>query len=56
MMIYKTGEIAKILGVTVTTIQRWDRSGKLKAGRLPSGHRFYTREQVDKILKGGKDE
>lgn len=44
--IYKPKEFAKILGVTVTTLQRWDRSGALKARRNPANRRFYTETEL----------
>ena len=33
--IYKPKEFAELLNVTVTTLQRWDREGVLKAYRNP---------------------
>ncbi|MFI3283448.1 MAG: IS607 family transposase [Erysipelotrichaceae bacterium] len=50
MKIYKTGEFAELIGVTITTIQRWDRSGKLKAYRTPTNKRYYTHEQLQSYL------
>lgn len=38
----KPSEFARLISVSVKTLQRWDRSGKLCAGRTPSGRRFYT--------------
>lgn len=35
------GYAAKALGVSVTTLRRWDASGKLVAERTPSGRRMY---------------
>ena len=46
-----TSEAAKILRVHVKTMQRWDRSGELKAERSPSGRRLY-RDSVVKALIG----
>lgn len=43
--IYKIGEFAKLLGVTVMTLQRWDNTGKLKAKRTKGNRRFYTHDQ-----------
>ena len=54
MKIYKPSEVAKILGVSIITLHRWNISGKLVANRYPSGHKFYTQEQIDKLLNGGK--
>ena len=39
--IYKPKEVSKILNVTVFTLQVWDRKGKLKAYRTPTGRRYY---------------
>lgn len=35
-------EFARAVGVSQRTLKRWDTSGKLVAGRLPSGRMFYT--------------
>ena len=56
---YKPQIFAKMLGVTVTTLQRWDREGKLKAQRTPSDRRFYTHAQYisyigETVCSGGK--
>lgn len=37
--------MAKRLGVTVRTLQRWDNEGILKAQRTPTNRRYYTEEQ-----------
>lgn len=50
MKIYKPHELASLLGVTVATLQRWDRMGQLPAKRNPSNRRYYTQDQVDAIL------
>jgi len=36
-----TGEAAQMLGVSVSTLQRWDREGKLVPERTPAGRRRY---------------
>ncbi len=46
-------EFAEKLGVTVKTLQRWDKSGKLKAKRTPSNHRYYTEDDLA-VAKGIK--
>ncbi|MGN0465540.1 MAG: MerR family DNA-binding transcriptional regulator, partial [Lachnospiraceae bacterium] len=33
------------MGVSVKTLQRWDREGILKANRTPTNRRYYTYEQ-----------
>lgn len=47
MSIYKPNEFAKLVGVSVKTLQRWDRDGVLKAHRSPTNRRYYTDDQVD---------
>ena len=40
------GETAKLLGVDIQTLRAWDKNGKLKAERTPTGHRRYDRNKV----------
>lgn len=47
---YKVGEAAEILGVSVSTLQRWDREGRLKAYRTVAGRRYYTQKQLNEQL------
>lgn len=42
---YKPQEFATLLGVSVSTLQRWDREDILKANRTPTNRRFYTYAQ-----------
>lgn len=42
---YKPNEFAELLNVSVLTLQRWDKSGKLIAYRTPTDRRYYTHEQ-----------
>lgn len=46
MTTFSTGEAAQLLGVTVRTLQQWDRDGKLKAQRTPNNRRYYTDVQI----------
>ena len=45
---YKPKDFAELLGVSVKTLQRWDREGTLKANRTPTNRRYYT---YDKYLQ-----
>ena len=36
MNIYKPNEFAEMIGISVKTLQRWDKDDKLKAFRNPS--------------------
>ena len=42
---YKTKDFAELLGVSVKTLQRWDREGRLIANRTPTDRRYYTYNQ-----------
>ena len=52
---YKVGEFAKLLNVTVKTLQNWDKQGTLKAYRTPTNQRFYTEEQLNQVLNFSND-
>lgn len=42
---YKPKDFAGLLGISVKTLQRWDRDGILKANRTPTNRRYYTYDQ-----------
>jgi putative resolvase len=42
-------EAAKILGVHVSSLRRWENEGKVKAIRTPGGQRRFILEEVEKI-------
>lgn len=46
---YKPKDFAELLGISVKTLQRWDREGILKANRTPTDRRYYTCEQYLKF-------
>lgn len=50
MNTYSTGEMAKKLGVSLRTLQRWDNEGLLNAYRTPTNRRYYTEEQLNKYF------
>lgn len=52
---YKIGKAAKYLGYTTRSLQLWDRDGKLTALRSATGHRYYTKDQLDQFLCKKKD-
>jgi len=52
MSTYNSAQFAKLAGVSVKTLQRWDREGRLKpAARTPGNRRLYTPEQWNQVLK-----
>lgn len=50
MKTYSSGEFSKLIGISRQTLQKWDRTGKFKAFRRPSGHRYYTEEQLNEYF------
>jgi len=55
---YKASEFAKMVNVSIKTLQRWDREGILKAHRTPTDRRYYTHFQylefIEKNFKAGE--
>lgn len=51
---YKPQEFAEMIGVSVKTLQRWDREGKLTAFRTLTNRRYYTDEHLIKCKEGEK--
>ena len=43
---------AETLGVSITTLRRWDEEGKLKAERTLAGHRRYDALKLQQLLQG----
>lgn len=50
MAIYKVGEFSEKVGVSISTLQRWDRTNVLKSRRTPTNQRYYTDEDLNKVL------
>jgi putative resolvase len=51
MNTYTVAQFAQRLGVSVKTLQRWDREGRLKPSRTPSNRRVYTDAQLMQALQ-----
>lgn len=51
----RIGEAANLLGVTTTTLRRWDKSGFLKPESQigPRNDRRYTKGQILQVLQSG---
>ena len=55
MSMHKPQDFAEMIGVSVKTLQRWDKEGKLVAHRSPSNRRYYTHKQyVDYVGESKK--
>lgn len=44
------GEAAEHLGVSIDTLRRWDKKGKVKAYRSPGGHRYFQKVDLDELF------
>lgn len=55
MAIYKVGEFSEKVGVSISTLQRWDRTNILKSRRTPTNQRYYTDEDLNKVLNLDKE-
>ncbi len=49
---YKIGEAARILGVSVDTIRRWEAEGKIVGTRTPGGTRQFDPAEIDRVRHG----
>ena len=47
---YKINEFAKMINISVRTLQRWDKDGILKAFRTPTDRRYYTHTQYSEYI------
>jgi putative resolvase len=47
--LYKIGEAAELLGVTVASIRRWEKAGKIKCIRTAGGHRRIPESEVIRL-------
>ena len=46
MNTYNVRQFANLIGVSVSTLHRWDRQGRLKPQRTPGNRRLYTEEYL----------
>jgi putative resolvase len=51
MNTYSVSQFAKRIGVSVHTLQRWDREGRLKALRTPTNRRLYTDDHLARVMQ-----
>ena len=47
---YRIGEAARLLGVRVETVRRWERDGKVRTSRTAGGQRAVPAEEVARLL------
>ena len=46
------GEAARLIGVSVTTLRRWEREGKVSSSRTLGNQRRYSIEDVAALASG----
>jgi len=44
------GQASKYLGVSIDTLRRWEKKGKIKTYRSPGGHRYFRKTDLDKVF------
>jgi excisionase family DNA binding protein len=47
------GAVARLFGVSVSTVSRWARRGLLKAMRTPGGHYRFPAEETRRAARAG---
>lgn len=47
---YRIGQAAKVLGVRVETLRRWERDGRLTTARTEGGQRLVPADEVARLL------
>jgi molybdopterin-binding protein len=51
--VYTAGEAAKALGISLDTLRRWDRDGRIHVERDAANHRVVRRAELDRLLGAG---
>jgi putative resolvase len=44
-------EVAKIFGISVKTLWKWQKNGIIKAVRLPTGKLRYPKSEVERVWR-----
>src|SRR3989344_5083521 len=44
------GQASEFLGVSIDTLRRWEKSGKISALRSPGGHRYFLKDDLEKAF------
>ena len=44
---YSIGEAAKFLSVSIDTLRRWEKAGKIRTLRSPGGHRYFIKSDLE---------
>lgn len=44
------GEASEYLGISIDTLRRWEKRGRIEPYRSPGGHRYYEKKQLDSLF------
>jgi molybdopterin-binding protein len=47
--LYSASEAARTLGISLDTLRRWDRQGRIKTGRDASNRRTVTAKEIERL-------
>ena len=53
---YSAGEAARTLGISLDTLRRWDRQGRIKTKRDESNRRIVAAKEIDRLRGGARSE
>jgi molybdopterin-binding protein len=51
---YTASEAARALGISLDTLRRWDREGRIRTRRDPANRRVVPASELDRLRGGGK--
>jgi molybdopterin-binding protein len=51
--LYTASEAASALGISVDTLRRWDKAGRIKAGRDAANRRVVPRSEIERVRGDG---
>lgn len=44
------GDAAEYLGISIDTLRRWEKKGRIEPLRSPGGHRYYKKDDLDNLF------
>ena len=53
---YSAAEAARALGVSIDTLRRWDRSGRIEVARDSANRRIVAAAEIERLRGGASDE
>jgi molybdopterin-binding protein len=53
---YSAAEAARLLGISLDTLRRWDRAGKIRTSRDAGGRRTVEAAEIERLGGGGHHE